>query len=67
MTPHTPEPGAPQNRIGRRTALILLLAFLSGATIGGLRWLGGDHPATALAIGLATVGAAFFAFDKMIE
>ncbi|WP_150253349.1 hypothetical protein [Nocardiopsis deserti] len=67
MAPQSPEHETREGRIGLRTALILLFACISGVVIAGLRWVGGDHPATALAIGLATVGAAYFAFDKLIE
>ncbi|GAA1448857.1 hypothetical protein [Nocardiopsis tropica] len=49
-----------------RLVLVVLLALLAGGTMGGLSWLAGDHPATALAIGLTTVGVSFFAFDKLV-
>lgn len=67
MTPHTPEHETTKGHIKPRTAFILLLAVLAGVTIGGLRWLSGDHPAAALALSLTTVGGAFFIFDKLIE
>lgn len=64
MTPQsTTEPPS----IDLRASVILVLAFLSAVTIGGLRWAGGDPLEWAAAQGLIIFAAAFWGFSKLIR
>ncbi|MFD5753154.1 hypothetical protein [Streptomyces sp. NPDC127033] len=49
-----------------RTALVFLLAALSGAAAGGLTWLAGEGTARGVLAGLAVTGLATPFFDRLI-
>ncbi|MFF8955675.1 hypothetical protein [Streptomyces sp. NPDC014894] len=49
-----------------RTALVFLLAVLSGAAAGTLSWLAGEGAPRSLLAGLAVTGLAVPFFDRLI-
>ncbi|MFJ2172634.1 hypothetical protein ACIOHE_06955 [Streptomyces sp. NPDC087851] len=49
-----------------RTALVFLLAALSGVAAGGLTWLAGEGAARGVLAGLAVTGLATPFFDRLI-
>ncbi|MGW7056738.1 hypothetical protein [Streptomyces sp. NPDC054887] len=49
-----------------RTALVFLLAVLSGVTTGVLSWLAGESIARSLLAGLAATGLSIPFFDRLI-
>lgn len=67
MAPQPPKHKTAEGHIKPRSALILLLALLAGTIISSLLWFSGEHPASALALALPTIGGAFLVFDKLIE
>ncbi|KOX33970.1 hypothetical protein ADK67_04795 [Saccharothrix sp. NRRL B-16348] len=57
----------PARLLAPRTALILLLAVLTGIGAGALTALAGRHPAEAAVAGIAAAAAAVVFFDRIID
>ncbi|MFC9860119.1 MULTISPECIES: hypothetical protein [unclassified Streptomyces] len=49
-----------------KTALVLLLAVLSGAAAGALSWLAGEGSPRSVLLGFAVAGPAIPFFDRLI-
>lgn len=69
MTPPTTSPTPSGDRpplLNVRTAVILLIAFIVGVTIGLLAYAAERHPAEAVLAGLGSAGAAAVACHSLI-
>ncbi|MFE2754030.1 hypothetical protein ACFXGA_18730 [Actinosynnema sp. NPDC059335] len=63
---HEPADHANTALFGQRTALILLLAVLTGIGAGVLTAVAGSHPAQAVLVGAAAAAAAIAFFNSVI-
>jgi hypothetical protein len=59
--------GPPTSLLSARTALVLLLALITGAVAATLTLLAGRQPAEAALAGLAAAGAGVMFFHKLID
>ncbi|MEU7649864.1 hypothetical protein [Streptomyces huasconensis] len=55
-----------QPLLSLRSALVFLLAVLSGVAAGGLSWLAGEGAARSVLVGLAVASMATPFFDRLI-
>jgi len=65
-TSPTPSSDRPSPLLNVRTAVILLIAFIVGVTIGLLTYAAGRHPAEAVLAGLGSTGAAAVGCHRLI-